>query len=321
MTVIDNSSDRAVAYAACEDITRTQARNFFYGIRLLPAPKRRAMSAVYALARRIDDIGDGDLPAADKLKALDGVVAALGDSTTGWAPRGPDAALDAGPDQPPLGTIVLAVNDAAEHFPIPRAAFHELVDGVRMDVLGRRYQTFSELVSYCRCVAGSIGRLCVAIFGAPGAQDPADSQELADALGIALQQINILRDIREDLLTGRVYLPGEELERLGIELRLDDQGVLLDREERLAELIRYRAGIAEDWLRRGLELLPLLDRRSAACCSAMAGIYARLLERIEERPERVYAQRLSLSGWEKGQVAVRALIHRSALPAARPPRP
>ncbi len=316
MTITSAAAQRS-AYAACETITRTQARNFFYGIRLLPAPKRRAMSAVYALARRIDDIGDGGLPEQVKLEALDVVLATLDGKSVG--PMVSSDAVD--PSQPSLETIVLAVCDAAEHFPIPLNAFHELVDGVRMDVEGRRYQSFDELVEYCRCVAGSIGRLCVSIFGGPGATtEPARAQRLADTLGIALQQINILRDIREDLLSGRVYLPAEDLDRFRIDLRLGSQGVLLDREDRLAELIRYRVGVAEGWLRRGLELLPLLDRRSAACCAAMAGIYARLLEQIGANPELVYDRRMSLSGREKGQVAVRALIRRSAMPAGSPAR-
>ena len=128
----------AAAYAECERITREQARNFAWGIRLLPGVKRRALSAVYAFARRIDDIGDGDLPREEKLTQLS-------------AAR---ASIDAPPGDDP---VLIGLADAAQRLPIPLAAFGDLVTGCEMDVAGRRYETRDELVEYCRCVAGSIG--------------------------------------------------------------------------------------------------------------------------------------------------------------------
>jgi 15-cis-phytoene synthase len=275
------------AYATCATITREQARNFHYGIRLLPPAKRSALSAVYALARRIDDIGDGDLPSEEKHRRLDEVRRAL----THVDENGGD-------------DVMVAVRDAAAQFPIPLAAFGELVDGVEMDVGGRRYATFDELVDYCRCVAGSIGRLCLGVFGA-AELDRAPA--LADTLGIALQQTNILRDIREDLLNGRVYLPAEDLARFGVDLRIDEAGRLVDDDGALTSLLRWSADRARRWYDDGLRLVPMLDRRSAACCAAMAGIYRRLLEDIADDPSLVFDRRLSLSGWQKVVVAARAL--------------
>jgi phytoene synthase len=280
------SSMIASAYSTCESITRTQARNFSYGIRLLPRDRRTALSAVYALARRIDDIGDGDLPLPDKrarLAELRGSIAALGAA-----------------DDP----VIAAVADASRRFPIPVAAFGELIDGVEMDLDGRRYETFDELVTYCRCVAGSVGRLCLSIFGS---SDPGPAAEYADRLGIALQQINILRDIREDLLNGRVYLPATELRRFDVELRISPDGSLADDGGRLSAFIRVAAGRASDWYDDGIRLVPFLDRRSAACTLAMAGIYRTLLARIAADPAVVRSQRISLSGWAKARVAGRAL--------------
>lgn len=275
------------AYARCEAITREQARNFYYGIRLLPADKRAVLCAVYALARRIDDIGDGDLPNADKLTRLKVLEAALDDP--------------AGSADP----VLVAVGDAVRRYPIPLGAFEELVDGVRMDVTGRTYATFDDLVEYCRCVAGSVGRLCLGVFGSR--PDP-NASRYADTLGIALQQTNILRDIREDLMTGRVYLPADDLDRFGVRLALDDGGgSLVDPDGRLSALITFSAGRAERWYDDGLRLVPLLDWRSAASCRAMAGIYHRLLARIAARPSMVFDRRLSLSGWQKAGVAARAL--------------
>jgi phytoene synthase len=274
------------AYRLCESITKEQARNFYYGIRLLPAAKRSVLCAVYALARRVDDIGDGDLPTEEKVRALASLRADLSTIDSATEP------------------VLVAVADAARRYPIPLTAFVELVDGVEMDVTGRRYQTFDDLAGYCRCVAGSIGRLCLGVFGSrPDPRAP----EYADALGIALQQTNILRDIREDLIGGRVYLPQQDLDRFGVELALDEQGALADKDGGLAALIQFSAERARTWYADGLRLVPLLDRRSAASAAAMSGIYRRLLDRIAARPSLVYDRRLALSGWQKAGVAARAL--------------
>jgi len=275
------------AYRLCESITREQARNFYYGIRLLPAAKRSVLWAVYALARRVDDIGDGDLPTEEKVRALASLLSDL-------------SAIEGASDP-----VLAAVADAARRYPIPLAAFTELVDGVEMDVTGRRYQTFEDLVGYCRCVAGSIGRLCLGVFGSR--PDPRAPQ-YADALGIALQQTNILRDIREDLINGRVYLPSDDLKLFDVELRLAPDGSLDPCDGRLAELIRFEAARAWGRYDEGLQLLGLLDRRSAACCAAMAGIYRELLVRIAADPRPVYATRLSLPPAVKARVAARALV-------------
>ena len=282
------------AYRECERITREQARNFSWGIRLLRPPKRTALSAVYAMARRIDDIGDGTLPDDEKLRLLGGARAQA------RAPRD-------FPDDP----VCVALADAAARLPIPLTAFDELVDGCEMDVLGRSYDTLDDLVGYCRCVAGSIGRLSLGVFD-PGLP-PAQAQraaELADALGVALQLTNILRDVREDLGNGRVYLPKQDLALFGCSLVSTGpgQGRLDPQDGALAEVVRYEAARAWGWYDRGLALLPLLDRRSAACCAAMSGIYVELLRRIAADPSAIMGGRLSLPARDKLLVAGRALL-------------
>ena len=277
----------AEAYRHCEQVTHREARNFSYGIRLLPPVKRRALSAVYAFARRIDDIGDGPLPPAVKLSRLDQA-------------REQIAAPAAYPEDP----VMVALADASKRLPIPLAAFGELIDGCAMDVRGTTYQTFDDLHLYCRCVAGSIGRLSAGVFEPRGA----DAPQLADALGVALQLTNILRDLREDRAAGRVYLPAEDLASHGVTLTLDADGVLDVPAERFAELVGFEADRAERWYQRGLGLLSLLDRRSAACTAAMAGIYHRLLRRIAADPQSVRSQRVSLSPAQKAVVAAVALM-------------
>jgi phytoene synthase len=319
--------DIHAAYRHCEEITWTQARNFSYGIRLLPPAKRQALAAVYAFARRIDDIGDGDLPKPAKL-------AALADARTSVTALGARRDLPRQNGRPPGdnggrsgdaadGDLVLvALGDAAGRFDIPLDAFGELIDGCEADVRGATYRTFDDLLRYCRCVAGSIGRLSLGVFGTA---DVATAAPLADALGVALQLTNILRDIREDYLGGRIYLPAEDFERFGCSLengalpRLPGGNGSLQRgrlphgpgdganEDKLAALVEFEAQRASAWYAKGLTLIPLLDRRSAASAGAMAGIYFRLLERIAASPRAVLERRMSLSAREKALVAARSL--------------
>lgn len=293
------------AYRRCEQITRQQAKNFSYGIALLPPPKRRALSAVYAFARRIDDIGDGTMPPDDKIAALEQARTQI------TSLNGDGAVVDGDP-------VLVALHDAATRFPIPIAAFGELIDGCEADVRGVRYATFDELEHYCRCVAGSIGRLSLGVFGSG---DMRRAERLADSLGIALQLTNILRDIREDLGNGRVYLPAEDLDRFGCTLKPagPDGPVVLA--GRLDDLVRFEAERAKEWYTTGLRLLPMLDRRSAACTGAMAGIYRRLLDHISAAPTDALDHRMSLPTSEKALVAVTALAGGSRRPRPSRGRP
>ncbi|MGC9220685.1 MAG: phytoene/squalene synthase family protein [Solirubrobacteraceae bacterium] len=278
-----------VSYAQreCERITRSQAANFYYGIRLLPRFKREAMCAVYAFARRVDDLGDDErgLDRDAKLHALArerGRLAALADGV-----------------RTPGDPVLTALSHAQRHYAIPADAFEALIQGVELDVTEASYETFEQLVHYCRCVAGSVGRMCAAIF-TDGARP--DLYPLADDLGVALQLTNILRDIVEDRRRGRVYLPAEDLARFScVDPELADTGSM-------AALIRFEAARAAAWFERGLQLTAHLDRRSAASVQAMAGIYRRILDRIAEDPEAVLSRRVSLSPLEKTWVAISSLL-------------
>jgi 15-cis-phytoene synthase len=270
----------ALAYEHCRRVARESGSSFYAGMRLLPPDRRNALFAVYALARRIDDIADGDAAAQDKLEELAGVRAGL-------------EHLDEG-----LDPVLVALADSADRFPIPVDAFGELVDGAEMDVRGTEYGTFEQLERYCRCVAGSIGRLSLGVFDC---SDRLAGGPLADELGIALQIGNILRDVSEDAANGRVYLPREDLERFGC--RAEDGAF----EGPIELVIAFEAERGLGRLRTGLDLVPLLDRRSASCVLAMAGKYRRLLERIAADPALVLRGRLSLRSWEKGLVLARSL--------------
>jgi 15-cis-phytoene synthase len=286
--------DLATAYRTCERITRIRARNFYYGIRLLPRAKRRGLCSVYAFARRVDDVGDGALPDGEKLGRLDSARADL--LRLGQAGNDP---------------VMFALSDARERFDLPVGALGDLVDGVEMDVRGTRYERFDDLEMYCRRVAGSIGRLSVAVFRPT---DREGAGALADDLGVAMQLTNILRDVAEDLSAGRVYIPLEDRERFGW-VPGSPAGPELE------ALVRFEAARARNWFERSMSLLPLLDTRSAACVTAMTGIYRRILDRIERRPGEVARGRVSVPSVEKAWVAVSSLRpHVHARPAARASR-
>jgi 15-cis-phytoene synthase len=280
------------AYSSCGEITRRAAANFYYGIRLLPRPKRQAMSAVYAFARRVDDIGDGNLDVGAALTALTAErhqLRTLADSAgNGWS----DVRL---PEAGELDPVILALAHARRHYDLPLEALELLIDGVELDVRGTHYETFEDLVGYCRAVAGSIGRLCLAIFTDGHANG---ASRLADDLGVAMQLTNILRDIREDQARGRVYLPAEDLRRFGSS----------DIDALSPAMIRFEAERAQDWFDRGLRLVEQLEPRSAACVLAMTGIYRSILERIIRDPGEVMRARISLPAWEKTWVAARSLV-------------
>jgi 15-cis-phytoene synthase len=240
------------AYAEVERLTRREARNFAYGIMVLPRPKRRAIAAIYAFARRVDDIADGELPDVEKRERLERLRAALD------APPGDDA-------------VLVALGDARSRYPIAAKALHDLVDGGLQDTERGRYATFEELHDYCRRVAGAVGVACVGVYGS-------DRTERAEQLGVALQLINIIRDVREDWELGRVYLPQDELAAYGVT------------EDDIAEgrvtaewraLMAFQASRARVYMEEGLLLLDSLDTRSAACVATFAGLYRATLDRIE----------------------------------------
>jgi phytoene synthase len=283
------------AHRHCAEITRREAANFYYGIRLLTRHKREALCAIYAFARAVDDIGDGEMHAEAKLAAL-------------AAERSAIERLDPTSED----FVIRALAAVCERFALPRGAFIDLIDGVSMDVSGTQYADFDALVVYCRRVAGSIGRLCLAVFGSA---DPA-APGLADDLGVAMQLTNILRDVREDAAIGRVYLPAEDL------LRFDwpgggrtDAPAIADAAERspgsLGELVHFEASRNREWFERSLRLVALVDRRSGACVTAMSQIYRDLLEQIDARPEAILAGRVRLSTPAKLRIAACSLLRRA----------
>jgi 15-cis-phytoene synthase len=262
------------AYAEVVRITRREARNFAWGIALLPRPKRLAVAALYAFARRVDDVADDPaLPAEERRRRLEDCRAAV-------------LALPSAADG---DAVLVALADAVRRYGIPRAALLDLVAGGLMDVERSRYGTWEELREYCRCVAGAVGLACTAVYGP---RDLEAAAPRAEAMGLALQQINIMRDVAEDWGLGRVYLPEEERARFGV----SEEDIAAGKVgQAWTALMEHQAMRAERLLGEGLELLPLLDRRSALCVRAFAGIYRGLLVQMRARSFDVFSERPRLS--------------------------
>jgi phytoene synthase len=266
------------AYAEVERITRREARNFAYGIMVLPRPKRRAIAAIYAFARRVDDIADGELPVDEKRTRLEALHGAL--------------------DQAGSDPVLTALGDARARYPIPAEALHALVDGGLQDTEKARYADIEELLGYCRKVAGAVGVACVGVYGS-------DDHARAETLGIALQLINIIRDVREDWELGRVYLPQDELAAYGVD---EEQIAAGQVTEEWQALLSFQATRARAYLGEGLELLKGLDGRSAACVGTFAELYRATLDRIEARGFDVFDGSLRLSPLTKLRTVGAALL-------------
>jgi 15-cis-phytoene synthase len=262
------------AYADVLRITNQTARNFAWGIRILPGPKRRAVAALYAFARDVDDLADRARPARAELEL--------------W-----QAAVEALPSSHNERSILVALADSMERYDIPKQALLDLVRGALMDCDRSSYATWDELREYCRCVAGAVGVACAAVYG-PSDRHRAES--LAETLGISLQQINIMRDVAEDWALGRIYLPQDELEGFGVGEKDVAEGRIGPEWGRLME---HQAARAERLMQEGLGLLPLLDRRSALCVRSFAGIYRGLLDQMRARDYDVFRERPHLSAAAK----------------------
>ena len=268
----------AQAYEEVIRITRREARNFAWGIALLPRAKREAVAALYAFARRVDDIADEPGPdSGERRRLLQACREAVED-------------LPASTDGDP---VLVALGDAMSRYPIPKSALFDLVSGGLMDVERSRYASWEELREYCRCVAGSVGLMCTAVYG-PSDRKAAASRAIT--LGLALQQINIMRDVAEDWTLGRVYLPEDERRKYGVS---EDEIAAGEVGAGWRPLMEHQAERAEGLLADGLELLPLLDRRSALCVRAFAGIYHGLLLQMRERRYDVFSERPGLSALGK----------------------
>jgi len=290
------------AYAICRGVTRSSAKNFFYAFLVLPREKRNALCAVYAFMRHADDLAD------DATLAVEARWNKLQD----WREQF-HLAMQGRPTDDP---VLFALADAQQRFQVPVELFDQLVQGTLMDlkqsVSGSplTFQTFDELARYCYHVASVVGLVTIRIFGY---RDP-KAEPLAERTGIAFQLTNIIRDVREDALLGRIYLPQEDLARFGrsaAELAPDQLGNGFQAAP-WAELLRFEADRARELYRSADELIPLVDEDCQPALWALVTIYRRLLEKIALRQYDVFKERVRLTVPEKLSILGKGFVRRLA---------
>lgn len=266
----------------CQAKAAASGSSFYYSFLFLPPERRRAITAMYAFCREVDDVVDECTdPALARVK-LD------------WW-RGELAQLYAGAPQHP---VTQALAPAIGPFQIKLAQLNEVIDGMRRDLDQTRYMDFIALRGYCRQVAGVVGELAAGIFGF---SDPS-TLVYADRLGLAFQLTNIIRDVGEDARNGRIYLPIDELQRFDVKA---SEILTQQPSTRFVELMRFQAGRARQIYAEALDLLPPADRREQRPGLIMASIYRSLLGEIERDGFKVLTQRTSLTPIRKFWLAWR----------------
>jgi phytoene synthase len=296
------ASQLDMAYSVCRSISRSAAKNFYYGFVLLPRRKRNALSALYAFMRRCDDIvDDNTLRTDDRHNKL-----------AEWLDK-VHRALAAQPTDDP---VLLALTDAQRTYQIPIGLLDQLAFGTAADLgypqsepyaaapLAARYQTFEELRQYCYGVASVVGLVCIRIFGY---RDPA-AEPLAERCGLAFQLTNIIRDVKEDVAMGRVYFPQEDLAQCG-RSAADLAAVNVDA-ARIRPLLAMEADRARDCYRAGEELIPLVSEDSQPALWVLITIYHRLLEKIAANQYDVFSERVRLTVPEKLTVLGKGILKR-----------
>lgn len=274
------------AYRFCRNLARTKAGNFYYAFIFLPKPKRRAIYALYAFCQYTDNLVDEVPRKVNPVSDIDKLRADLANCLEGKY----------------SSPLFIALGDSIRRYSLPIEHFHELIDGIESDLHLTRIETFDDLERYCYLVASTVGLLCVEIFGY---RDKA-VRRYAENLGVALQLTNIIRDIKEDALRGRVYLPVEDLERFNYSL--DDLANELVNENfhRLMELQYNRA---LEFYRRAEEALPPEELKSQVASEIMKKIYRELLETVKRSGFRIFDERISVKSSRKILLALTTYLN------------
>ena len=297
--------DLTASRSYCEQLTRLQAKNFYYGLKLLPEPKRSAMFALYAYMRLVDDIADNEdgrsvQQRIDELETwrahthriLDGgdAIAYIG----GGNGDAKSSITDAGRQLWP------AFSEMVRDYRMPRKIFDDVIAGQRQDLQPEPFDTFEQLHTYCYRVAGVVGLASIYIWGFEGG---AETESLAIDRGVAFQLTNILRDLREDAARGRIYLPNEDLAAMNV---TEDDLKSTRGGKAFRDLMEFQIQRAENYYTKSQPLEERIQRDSRPTLVAMTQIYHRLLKKVAVEPERVLRERVSLSLISKVMIAWRA---------------
>jgi phytoene synthase len=278
-------TDLELAYEQCRQITRREAKNFYYAFLTLPEAQRRAIYVAYTFCRYCDDSVDAERSLEEKLAMLSALRRKLDESYHDHADE----------------LVFLGLADVAERYEIPQEYFQDVLSGVESDLIKDRYQSFDELRQYCYQVASAVGLICIHIFGFSGTK----AKEHAVDLGLAMQLTNIVRDVNEDLEFGRVYLPQDEMARFGYsEEELQTHTV----NQAFINLMHFQTQRARGYFQSGFQLLPYLSPRSRACPAVLGQLYRKVLDRIEALDYDVLHHRVSLSKSEKLRVTAQTWL-------------
>jgi 15-cis-phytoene synthase len=279
----------------CQDKAARSGSSFYYSFLFLPPERRRAITALYAFCREVDDVVD---------EIRDKTIAA---TKLAWWRLEVERLYAGEPTHP----VTRALQPSLQPFGIARKQLVEVIDGMQMDLEQTRYLDFAGLRLYCRRVAGVIGELSASIFGYQDSR----TLQYADELGLAFQLTNIIRDIGEDARVGRVYIPLEDLQRHGLAAHQLLAARPADQEsEAFRAMMREQVARARSHYRTAFELLPDVDRRAQRPGLIMSAIYSALLDEIERDQYRVLTQRVALTPLRKFWLAWRTWV------SSRPPR-
>jgi 15-cis-phytoene synthase len=256
--------------------------SFSYSFLVLPGDQRRAIGAVWDFCRAVDDAVD-EVP--DKRLAAEQVVLWRAEVARIFG-----AAAPLTPQGQQLKPIAAA-------FALSRQPFDDLVDGVEMDLRRSRYQTFDELVEYCRRVASAVGLMCIEVFGCRDSR----SRDYAFNLGLALQITNIIRDIHADLDQGRVYLPQDDLATCGVTEQMLAAGVVT---APVRNLLAHECQRARHFFAAARQAMPHGEARKLVAAEIMGGIYFEILQRIERRGYDVFTERVRVPKIVRARIAL-----------------
>ncbi len=292
----------SIAYTVCRGVARAQAKNFYYAFLALPREKRNALCAVYAFMRHADDLSDDPGLTLEQRRV----------QLQAWSDALRRAVAGERSDDP----VIMATADTQQRFKVPLELFDQLVQGTAMDLqfgldqeftaeATAPYQTFDDLYRYCYYVASVVGLVCIRIFGY---KDSA-AEPLAVKTGIAFQLTNIIRDVKEDAIMGRVYLPVEDLDRFQ-HVPADFSAAHMKNgveAERYVPLLTFEAHRAREFYAAAEQLISLIDEDSRPCLWALVEIYRRLLDKITAQQFNVFDKKIRLSVPEKLFVLSRGL--------------
>mmetsp|Transcript_24469 Transcript_24469/g.73432 ORF Transcript_24469/g.73432 Transcript_24469/m.73432 type:complete len:435 (+) Transcript_24469:178-1482(+) len=280
----------ADAYKRCGEITKIFSKTFYFGTTFFSEEKKKAVWAIYVWCRRTDDIVDSPLAA---MLGPERMEADLDE----WKQR-----LDKCWAQDPTDTLDLALSDAKKRYPdLDIQPYYDMIDGMLMDTPGHglfqdRYATWDELYTYCYRVAGTVGLMVLPVLGAAKGYTMADATPPGLALGIAFQITNILRDVGEDALRGRIYLPKEDMDRFGVSEKQILDGIV---DDNYRDLMKFEIERAEAYYREAETGIPMLAPEARLAIASSLRVYRGILRRLEENDYDNFRKRAYTTKLEK----------------------